>query len=64
MQIRKKTKTKKKTIASRVSEKENVATIIDKFKNIPRIISIKDEFRLTAELKVKTATVKQINKVI
>ena len=56
--------TKLGTLASRISEKEVVATIIDKFKNHPSIISIKNEFRPTAELNIKAATVDQINKVI
>ena len=37
--------TKLGTLASRISEKEIVATVIDKFKNYPSIISIKNEFR-------------------
>ena len=56
--------TKLETLASRISEKEIVATIIDKFKNHPSIISIKNEFRPTAELNIKAATVDQINKII
>ena len=36
--------TKLGTLASRVSEKEIVVTITDKFKNYPSIISIKNEF--------------------
>ena len=35
-------------LASRISEKDVVATIIDKFKNNPSIVSIKSEFRPTA----------------
>ena len=53
--------TKLGTLASRISGKEIVATIIDKFKNHP---SIKNEFRPTAELNFKAATVDQINKII
>ena len=53
--------TKLGTLASRISEKEVVATIIDKFKNHPSIISIKNEFQPTAELNIKAATVDQIN---
>ena len=56
--------TKLGTLARRISEKEIVATIIDKFKNHPSIINIKNEFRPTAELYFKAATVDQINKVI
>ena len=56
--------TKLGTLASRISEKELVATIIDKFKNHPGIISIKNEFRPTVELNIKAATVDQINKII
>ena len=37
--------TKLGTLATRISEKEIVVTIIDKFKNHPSIISIKNEFR-------------------
>ena len=55
--------TKLGTSASRISEKEVVVTIIDKFKNHPSIISIKNEFRPTAELNIKAATVNQINKI-
>ena len=55
--------TKLGTSASRVNEKEIVATITDKFKNHPSIISIKKEFRPTAELNLKAATVDQINKI-
>ena len=40
--------TKLGTLASRISQKEIVATITDKFKNHPSIISIKNEFRPTA----------------
>ena len=56
--------TKLGTLASRISRKEIVATIIDKFKNYSSIISIKIEFRPTAELNIKTAIVDQINKII
>ena len=56
--------TKLVILDSRVSEKELVATTFDKFKNHPSIISIKNEFRPTAELNIKAATVKQINKII
>ena len=56
--------TKLGTLASRISEKEVVATIIDKFKNHPSIISIKYEFRPTAELNIKAATDDQRNKII
>ena len=56
--------TKLGTLASRIREKEIVATTIDKFKNHPSIISIKNEFRPTAELNIKAATVDQINKII
>ena len=56
--------TKLGTLASRTSEKEIVATIIDKFKNHPSIISIKTEFRPTAGLNIKPTTVDQINKII
>ena len=56
--------TKLGTLASRSSEKEIVATIIDKFKNHRSIINIKNEFRPTAELNIKVATVDQINKII
>ena len=56
--------TKIGTLASRISEKEIVATITDKFKNHPSIISIKNEFRPTAELNFKAATVDQINEII
>ena len=52
------------TLASRISRKEIVATIIDKFKNYPSIVSIKTEFRPTAELNIKAAIVDQINKII
>ena len=41
------------TLASRISEKEIVATITDKIKNHPSIVSIKNEFRPTAELNIK-----------
>ena len=50
-------------LASKIREKEIVATIIDKFKNHLNIISIKNEFRPTAELNIKAATVDQINKI-
>ena len=40
--------TKFETLASRISDKEIVETIIDKFKNHPSITSIKNEFRPTA----------------
>ena len=56
--------TKLGTLASRIREKEIVVTTIDKFKNHPSIISIKNEFRPTAELNIKAATVDQINKII
>ena len=56
--------TKLGTLVSRISEKEIVATIIDKFRNHPSIISIKNEFRPTAKLNFKAATVDQINKII
>ena len=56
--------TKLGTLASRISRKEIVATIIDKFKNYSSIISIKIEFRPTAELNIKAAIVDQINKII
>ena len=55
--------TKLGTLASRISEKEIVAAIIDKFKNHLSIISIKNEFP-TAELNIKAATVDQTNKII
>ena len=51
-------------LASRISEKEIVTTITDKFKNDPSIISINNEFRPNAELNFKAATVDQINKII
>ena len=56
--------TKLKTLASGVSEKETVATIIDKFKNHPSIVSIKNEFRPSAQLNIKVPTVVQIGKII
>ena len=56
--------TKLGTLPSRISEKEIVATITDKLKNHPSIVSIKNEFRPTAELNIKAATVDQINKII
>ena len=51
-------------LASRISEKEIAATITDKFKTHPSIISIKNEFQPTAYLNIKAATVDQINKII
>ena len=51
-------------LASRISEKEIVATIIDKFKNHPSIIRIKNEFRPTAEINIKAATDDQKNEKI
>ena len=45
---------KLRTSASKVSEKEIVATIIDKFKNHPSIIKIKSEFPTISELSIKT----------
>ena len=56
--------TKLGTLSSRISEKEIVAIITDKFKNHPSFINIKNEFRPTAELNNKAATVDQINKII
>ena len=56
--------TKLGTLASRISEKEIVTTIIDKFKNHRSIISIKNEFRPTAEINIKAATDDQINEKI
>ena len=47
-----------------LAKKKIVVTIIDKFKNHPRITSIKNEFRPTAELKTKAATVDKISKII
>ena len=44
---------KRATLASRISEKETVAIIIDKSENHPSIISIKNEFRPTAELNLR-----------
>ena len=41
------------TLASRISEKETVAIITDKSENHPSIISIKNEFRPTAELNLR-----------
>ena len=35
-----------------------------KFKNLPSITNIKNEFRPTAELNIKAVTVDQINKII
>ena len=35
-----------------------------KFKNLPNITNIKNEFRPTAELNIKAVTVDQINKII
>ena len=55
---------KLETLTSTISEKEIVATIIDKFKNPPSIISIKNDFQPTAEPNIKAATVDQINKII
>ena len=49
--------TKLGTLASRI-------VIVATFKNHPSIISIKNEFRPTAELNYKAATVDQINKTI
>ena len=37
--------------------------MIDKFRNHPSIISIKNEFRPAAELNIKAATVDQIDKI-
>ena len=51
-------------IASRISGKEIVATIIGKFKNHLSIISIKNELHPTAEVKIKAAAVDQISKII
>ena len=51
-------------LASRISEKEIAATITDKFKTHPSIISIKNEFQPTADLNITAATVDQINKII
>ena len=51
------------TLASRVSEKEIVATFTDRFKNHPNIVSTKNQFQPTAELNIKAATVDQINKI-
>ena len=56
--------TKLGTLSSRINEKEIVAIITDKFKNHPSFINIKNEFRPTAELNNKAATVDQINKII
>ena len=56
--------TKLGTFTSRISEKEIVTTIIDKFKNHPSIISIKNEFRPTTELNIKAVKVDQINEII
>ena len=56
--------TKLGTLANRISEKEVVVTIIDKFKYHPNIISIENEFRPTADVNIKAATVDQINKII
>ena len=52
------------TLASRISKKEIVTAITDKFKNHSSIISIKNEFQPAAELNIKAATVKQVNKII
>ena len=49
--------TKLGTLASRISEREIVATFIEKFKNHPSIVSIRNEFRPPAELNFKAATV-------
>ena len=56
--------TKLGILASRISKKEIVTTIIDKFKNHSSIISIKNEFWPTVEVNIKAATVDQINKII
>ena len=56
--------TKLRTLARRISKKEIVATITDKFKNHSSIIIIKNKFRPTAEVNIKAATVNQINKII
>ena len=56
--------TKLGTLASRISEKEIVAISLIKFKNLPSITNIKNEFRPTAELNIKAVTVDQINKII
>ena len=48
------------TLASSINEKEVVATITDKFKNHPSIISIKNEFRPN----INPAITDQINKII
>ena len=55
--------TKLGTLSSRISKKEIVATINDKFKNHPSIINIKNQFRPTAKLNNKAATVDQINEI-
>ena len=52
------------TLASRISKKEIVTAITDKFKNHSSIISIKNEFQPAAELNIKAATVEQVNKII
>ena len=52
------------TLASRISKKEIVTAITDKFKNHLSIISIKNEFQPAAELNIKAATVEQVNKII
>ena len=56
--------TKLGTVTNRVSEKEIVANITDKFKNHSSIISIKNEFPPTAELNIKAATFDQLNEII
>ena len=56
--------TKLETLANRIREKEIGTTIIDKFKNHPSVVTIKNEFRPTAELNIKAATVDQINTII
>ena len=56
--------TKLGTLASSINEKEVITTITDKFKNHPSIISIRNEFRPTAELNINPATADQINKII
>ena len=56
--------TKLGNLASWISKKELVTTIIGKFKNHAGIISVKSEFRPIAELNIKAATVDQIDKII
>ena len=51
--VKSSTGSKHATLASRISEKETVAIIIDKSENHPSIISIKNEFRPTAELNLR-----------